>query len=174
MNDVFDVLAHITRFGQRGRISNGKGHIQQSRQCFSQQRLTRTGRADQQNIALAQLNLIFTLTLIQALVMVVYSNRQDLLGALLTNNVLIQDRTNLYRRRQLLITAFSLTFLHFLTNDVVAQINALIADKHGGAGNQLAHFMLALAAEGAIQQFAVVVTLPSYIGHRKPLLLNRY
>ncbi len=106
--------------------------------------------------------------------MVVYSNRQDLLGSLLANNVLIQDRTNLYRRRQLLITALSLTFLHFLTNDVVAQINALIADKHGGAGNQLAHFMLALAAEGAIQQFAVVVTLPSYIGHRKPLLLNRY
>jgi hypothetical protein len=30
--------------------------------------------------------------------------------------------------------------------------------------------MLAFAAEGAIQQLAVVVTLPSNIGHLKPLL----
>ena len=170
LNDVLDVLTHVTGFGQGGGVSNSKGHIQQASQGFGQQRLTGTGRADQQDVALAQLDFVFALALIETLVVVVNRYGQHLLGALLTNHVLIKDRADFYRRRQLLLAAFSLAFLYFFANDVVAQVNALITDKHGGAGNQLAHFMLALAAEGAIQQLAVVVTLPSHIGHRKPLL----
>src|SRR5690606_17867312 len=66
--------------------------------------------------------------------------------------------------------AVAAVFLHFLANDVVAQVDTFVTNENGGAGNQLAHFMLALAAEGAIQQLAVVVTLPSHICHLKPLL----
>ena len=173
LNDVLDVFTHVTGFGQGGGIGNGKGYIQQTSQSFGQQRLTGTSRTDQQDVALAQLDFVFALTLIKALVVVINRYGQHLLGTLLTNHVLVKDRADFYRCRQLLLAAFSLAFLYFFANDVVAQVNALIADKHGGAGNQLAHFMLALAAEGAIQQLAVVVTLPSHIGHRKPLLLNR-
>src|SRR5207237_4111186 len=38
-----------------------------------------------------------------------------------------------------------------LGDDVVAELDALIADVHGGARDQLAHVVLALAAERALQ-----------------------
>jgi hypothetical protein len=47
--------------------------------------------------------------------------------------------------------------LHLLADDVVAELDALVADEHGRAGDQLAHLVLALAAERAVQQLAVVV-----------------
>jgi hypothetical protein len=37
-----------------------------------------------------------------------------------------------------------------LADDIHAKLNALVADEYGGTRNQLAHFMLALAAERAI------------------------
>jgi len=55
--------------------------------------------------------------------------------------------------------AFGLGFLHLLTDDVVAQVDALVANKDRGTGNQFAHFMLAFATEGAIKQFAVVLAV---------------
>ena len=42
-------------------------------------------------------------------------------------------------------TALGLGFLHLLTDDVIAQVDAFVADKDRGAGNQFAHFMLAFA-----------------------------
>ena len=56
-------------------------------------------------------------------------------------------------------TAFGLGFLHLLADDVIAQVDALVADKDRGAGNQFAHFMLAFATEGAIEQLAVVLAV---------------
>jgi hypothetical protein len=47
--------------------------------------------------------------------------------------------------------------LHLLADDVVAELDALVADEHGRARDQLAHLVLALAAEGAVQQLAFVV-----------------
>jgi hypothetical protein len=38
-----------------------------------------------------------------------------------------------------------------LVDDVAAQIDAFVADKHMRAGNQRFHFMLGLASEGAIE-----------------------
>ena len=55
--------------------------------------------------------------------------------------------------------AFSLCFLHLLADDVIAQVDAFVADKDRGAGNQFAYFMLAFATEGAIEQFAVVLAV---------------
>jgi hypothetical protein len=56
-------------------------------------------------------------------------------------------------------TALGLSFLHLLTDDVVAQVDALVADKDRGTGNQFAHFVLAFAAERAIKQLAVVLAV---------------
>ncbi|CAH0289546.1 hypothetical protein SRABI106_03474 [Rahnella aquatilis] len=53
LNDIFDVLTHITGLGQRGGIGHGKWHIQETRQGFSQQRFAATGRPDQQDVTLA-------------------------------------------------------------------------------------------------------------------------
>ena len=38
-----------------------------------------------------------------------------------------------------------------LADDVHAQLDAFIADEHGRAGNELAHLVLALAAERAVE-----------------------
>jgi hypothetical protein len=42
--------------------------------------------------------------------------------------------------------------LRLLTNDVVAELNAFVADEHGRPGNEFAYLMLALTAEGTIQK----------------------
>ena len=91
--------------------------------------------------------------------MVVDGHRQDFLSPLLTNHILIEDGADFLGRREFVRTAFGLGFLHLLADDVIAQVDAFVADKDRGAGNQLAHFMLAFAAEGAIKQFAVVLAV---------------
>uniref|UniRef100_A0A0N4ZZK6 RIH_assoc domain-containing protein n=1 Tax=Parastrongyloides trichosuri TaxID=131310 RepID=A0A0N4ZZK6_PARTI len=160
LNDVLDIFTDITRFGQRGGIGNGERHIQQTREGFGEQGLTRARRSDQQDVALAELDIVVLLvTLVQALVVVVHRYGQDFFRALLTNDVLVQDAADFFRRRQFMRAALGLGFLHLLTDDVVAQVDALVADKDRGAGNQLAYFMLAFAAEGAIEQFAVVLAV---------------
>jgi len=39
-----------------------------------------------------------------------------------------------------------------LADDVVAKLDALVANEHRGAGDQLANFVLALAAERAVEK----------------------
>ncbi len=91
--------------------------------------------------------------------MVVHSHSQDLLRALLTNHVLVEDAADFLGSRQLLRCALGLCFLHLLTDDVIAKVDALVTDKNRGAGNQLAYFMLAFAAERAIEQLAGILAV---------------
>jgi hypothetical protein len=49
------------------------------------------------------------------------------------------------------------TFVNFFTNDVIAQIDALVTDKNRGAGDQLPDLVLALAAKRAIEQLFVLI-----------------
>src|SRR5690606_41682886 len=97
-------------------------------------------------------------------VMVVNSNRQRALGPVLANHVLVQDFEDLARLGQRTARRLRL-FLKFLTDDVVAQLHAFITDEHARARDQLAYFMLTLAAERAVQNLAAAVpgtTLPVF------------
>jgi hypothetical protein len=47
----------------------------------------------------------------------------------------------------------------FFVDDFIAQVNALIADVHARAGNQLFDLLLRLAAEGTLHQFCGVSEL---------------
>ncbi len=58
LDDVLDVLADVAGFGQRGGVGDGERHIEQARQRFRQQRLARAGRADQQDVGLGQLDVV--------------------------------------------------------------------------------------------------------------------
>src|SRR5690606_33276164 len=62
-------------------VGDGERHVEQPRQRFGQQRLARTGRTDQQNVALAQFDFFFLVALVQAFVMVVNSHCEDFLRA---------------------------------------------------------------------------------------------
>jgi hypothetical protein len=87
---------------------------------------------------------------------VVHGDRKHLLRALLPDHVLIEHLLDLVRARQLVAGPLRALFQLF-TNDVVAELYTLVADEHRRTGDELAYFMLALAAEGAVQQLAVVV-----------------
>jgi hypothetical protein len=84
---------------------------------------------------------------------VVHSNRQGTFGARLPDHVLVQRIHDLARLGQVAARGRAL-FLQLLTDDVVAQLDAFIADEHAGPGDQLAHLVLALSAERAVKDLA--------------------
>ena len=91
-NDVFHILAHVAGFGQRGRIHDREGHVQHLGQRLRQQRLAGSGRANQQNVGLRQLDLAGALAVhVDALVVVVNGHRELLLRPLLADHVLVQE-----------------------------------------------------------------------------------
>src|SRR5437016_6750263 len=154
LNDVLDVLADVASLGQRGRIGDHEWHVQQAGQRLCEQGLARPGRANQQDVALAQLDVILGREVLQALVVVVDGNRQDALGLFLSDHVLIEDRADLLGRRQIRPRPATGRFPRGLVaDDVVAQVDALVADENGRARDQLFDLVLTLAAKRAVQQF---------------------
>ena len=100
-NDVLDILADVTGFGDSGRIGDAKRDIEDPRQSPGQQRLAGTGGPDQQNVAFLDLDLgertklvnraVERRTVLQdALVVIVHRNREDLLGFLLADDMLVE------------------------------------------------------------------------------------
>ncbi len=87
--------------------------------------------------------------------MVVDRHGKRALGALLADHVLVQYLQDLARLGQAAAGRLGL-FLEFLADDVVAQLDAFIADEHAGARDQLADLVLALAAERAVQDLVAV------------------
>src|SRR5690606_13671338 len=55
--------------------------------------------------------------------------------------------------------------LQLLADDVVAELDAFIADEHARAGDQLAHLVLALSAEGAVEDLVVAGTALPVFAH---------
>ena len=53
-------------------------------------------------------------------------------------------------------------FRELFFNDLVAELNALVADIDAGPGNELAHLLLALAAERALEQIRALAN-PSHM-----------
>src|SRR4051794_33669792 len=56
-NDVLHIFADITRFGQRGRVSDAERNIENLSQRFREQGFAGTGRPDEQNVALLDLDI---------------------------------------------------------------------------------------------------------------------
>ena len=76
---------------------------------------------------------------------------------MLADNVLVQNRLDLLRHRQVVLAGLGIGLLDLLPNDVITQVNALVTNEDRGAGYQLPHLMLAFAAEGAVQQLAAII-----------------
>ena len=86
----------------------------------------------------------------QPLVVVVHRDRQHLLGVVLADHVVVQHLADLARRRHAVARLHQVRLV-LLADDVHAQLDAFIADEHGRAGDELAHLVLRLAAERAVQ-----------------------
>ena len=93
--NVLHVIAHITRLGKGGGVGNGKGHLQDPGQGLGKQGFTAASGSNHEDIGLLQLHIIPTAE-INALIMIVYRHRQGHLGAVLTDDILIQHRNHLF------------------------------------------------------------------------------
>ncbi len=156
-NDVFDILAHIASFGQRGRIGDHEGNIEHLGQRLGQVGLARAGRADQQDVRLGQFDITGGQLAGKTLVVVVDRNCKNLLGAILTDHILVEVFADVSRQRQCLafgrLDLGHASLARLFPDDVLAQCNALVADENIRPGYQLGDFMLALAAEGTVKKF---------------------
>ena len=108
----------------------------------------------------AELDVVGADARVDALVVVVDGDREDLLRAVLADHVVVEDRLDLRRLRDRGRAGVRLVLLDLFGDDVVAEPDALVADVDGGAGDELLHLLLRFAAEGAVQ-VAVLVVVPS-------------
>src|SRR5262249_35872728 len=113
------------------------------------QRLARSGWADQKNIRLGEFDFFVLGLMFKAFVMVVNRDRQHLLRIILPDDVVVEDLADFLWRRNAVTRLVQR--LGFLPDDILAQLNAFIADEHRRPGDQLTHLVLALAAERAIE-----------------------
>src|SRR5690606_2757096 len=156
LDDVFDVFAYVAGLGQCRGVGHDEGHIQHARQGLCEQRLARTGRPDEHDVALGQLDVVaLDLAVTDALVVVVYRHRQHALGQALANDVLVEERLDFGRRGQLGPYGRTRTGLRFFADDVIAEVDALVANEHRWPRDQLADFVLAFIAERAMQHLCV-------------------
>jgi hypothetical protein len=84
-----------------------------------------------------------------ALVVVIDSNRQNFFCMLLAHHIAIEEIFYLQGRGHMRRRAWSL--LLALSNNLIAQTNALVANINGGARNQLANLLLRFPTKGARQ-----------------------
>src|SRR6516162_8969912 len=70
---------------------------------------------------------------------------------ILANDVIIENLVDLPRRRDA-VAGFAESGLGLLANDILAQLNAFIADEHRRPRDELTHLVLALTAERAIER----------------------
>ena len=156
-DDVLDVLADIARLGERRGVDDGEGHREQLGQRLRQQRLAGAGRADQQDVRLGQLDVVAAARLLldlDPLVVVVDGDGELLLGPLLADHVLVEELLDFLRRGQRRAGAAVLEAV-VVGDDVVADLDALIADEDGRTGDELADVVLVLVAEGAAQDLGL-------------------
>ena len=97
----------------------------------------------------------------QALVVVVHRHAKHALGLLLPDHVVVQHP--LISGGGHAGAALDQRALVLLADDVGAELDALIADEYGRARDQLAHLVLALAAERAVEG---VLRVAAGLGHR--------
>ena len=147
--DVLDVLADVARLGQRSRVGDRERNVEDPRKGLRQERLAATGGAEQEDVRLLELNLLVVrLGHLDALVVVVDGDRQRALRGLLSDDVLVQDRVDLLR----LGKALELEGRgrgELLVDDLVAEIDALVADVDARPGDELLDLTLGLSAEAA-------------------------
>ena len=133
-------------------MANGNG--EQARQGLREQGLAGSGRPDQEDVRLLDLDLVAAPGHLVALVVVVDRDGELLLRAVLADHVLVEERLDLDRLGEPDPTV-GLLGLFLFGDDVQADVDALVADVDRGTRDQLADVALALVAERALEPVAL-------------------
>ncbi len=92
---------------------------------------------------------------LDALVVVVDGDGQRSLGGVLPDDIALEELADLDRLGQF-VEFYVVGVGEFLFDDLVAEVNALVADIYAGARNELFDLLLTLPAERALQQVTAV------------------
>jgi hypothetical protein len=141
------------------------GHVEHPGQGLGQQGLAAAGGAEQQDVRLGSSTSSWCgrAPELDPLVVVVDGDREDLLGGVLADDVVVQELVDLPGLGQLVEAELG-GLGELLLDDLVAEVDALVADVDARAGDELLDLLLGLAAERALQQLAAV----SELGHARP------
>ncbi len=151
--DVLDVLADVAGLGERGGVADGEGDVEDAGQGLGQQRLAAAGRADQEDVRLVELDVAVALLAVdEPLVVVVDGDGEDLLGAVLADDVLVELFLDLARGGDVGEEGLGdAPAAAFLVEDRLAELDALAADVDvAGPFDERADVAVALAAERAV------------------------
>jgi hypothetical protein len=149
-NDVLDVLADIPGLGQRRGVDDREGDGEKLGEGLREKRLAGAGRADEQDVRLRQLDLVLAarrLLDLDPLVVVVDRDGELLLRLFLADDVLVEELLDFLRDRERRPGAAARLEAVVVRDDVVADLDALIADEDRRACNELADVVLVLVAE---------------------------
>ena len=170
LDDVLDILADIACLGQGRGIGDRERHVQKPGERLGEKGLARAGGPDQEDVALGELDFIpgahaaFRAAGLKPLVVVVDGDREHALGTLLSDHVLVQNLLDLLGLGQLVAGALG-ALLELFPDDVIAKLDAFVADEDRWSGDQLSNFVLALSTERAIQQLAVIMFAARIFAH---------
>ncbi len=160
-DDIFDVFADVTGLGERRGVGDRERDIENFRERLCEKRLAATSRPQKEDVRFGQLDVVGRHARVDALVVVVHSHGEDLLGSLLADHVLVENGLDLTWFRDGGRAGIRLVLLDLFRNDVVAQTDALVANVDRRAGDELLDFLLRFSAKGAAQVPALVVVSSS-------------
>ncbi len=148
--DILHIFTYIPRFGQRGGVGDGKGHVQHLCQVLRKVRLPHPGWPEHHDVGLLDLHIVLLVTASNSLVVVIHGYGQDLLGLLLPDNVLIEELLDLFRFRDILEALFGV-LVQFLGDYLVTQLDTFVANIHTRTSDEPLNLVLVLAAKRTLQ-----------------------
>ena len=150
--DTLDILSHIARLGQHGRIDNSERHMKQFCDGTSQQSLSRSRASHHDYVRFLDLHIRLILRLQQTFVVVVHCHRQVTLGLILSDDILVQKILDVLRLREIVQIQFlrglfllAESFLH----NLMGLFRAAVTDTSVDAGDKEAHLVFRTPAETA-------------------------
>ena len=163
--DVLDVLTHVAGLGQRGRVGNREGDVQDLGQGLREEGLAGAGRSDQKDVALLHLH-VGVLAEVDPLVVVVDRDGEGDLRLLLADDIVVHVFLDLPGSRELLgiMVSRRAALIHILLDEARAELDAFVADIDViGTGHHSFDLLLPLAAEGTANGFFTCQGGPSFL-----------
>jgi hypothetical protein len=141
-------------------VGDRERHVEDPRERLGEQCLAAAGGAEQEDVRLLELDLALVRPHLDALVVVVDGDGERPLGLFLRDDVVVQHRVDVPRAGQVVEVELGRS-RQLLVDDLVAEIDAFVADVDAGAGDQLLNLSLALPAEAA-EELLVAFACPGH------------